>query len=551
MKFTQLFNWLRFKLVTPFQAMRNRLYIERDSKHRRILTNFGFTFRNSKWASYAQTNLSSKTTSALKYSNVVLQLLLAGLFLFLISYTLVHFNLTHYIFGGELVRTFVELVRTSTCYGIAVCAASFASFVQSFLTQVFEKAFSVKVRNSNTEYSNTVVSSDSNDVKHDSSYSHAVQLKNLNEGSSSSTVDKFFKAPQSIETPIDAMYRISDLTQTTSFSGTRITSKFTEPSKFNPSNLVKNKWSLLNLQIEQSDNKTVNSPALHTLSENSFNAINSTITSTNECQTLANLHMNYLQNIKIDRWLYRYSLLHRHSLHKAHDLTLTKRLSSLGFFSGNLTSNNLWAANLVSITPDLRTTLANLHQQMYGDIWQPGSQQATPLSDIVFFESSYFWVLKRFYNLNTLDRNCTISTVRPVTTHQSFNLPKIVGDDMIKESTDLLVRQNLIERSLFSTLTQPSTITNTINPTHVTTLYDVNSTLATQSVVSGEFAVISRALSNTKPTVNSQYLYYSCNNYNCSIDNLENLTLLSDFSQNATNVKPTNLPLYFSYLVQK
>jgi len=122
---------------------------------------------------------------------------------------------------------------------------------------------------------------------------------------------------------------------------------------------------------------------------------------------------------------------------------------------------------------------------------------------------------------------------------------------MIKESTDLLVRQNLIERSLFSTLTQPSTITNTINPTHVTTLYDVNSTLATQSVVSGEFAVISRALSNTKPTVNSQYLYYSCNNYNCSIDNLENLTLLSDFSQNATNVKPTNLPLYFSYLVQK
>jgi hypothetical protein len=139
------------------------------------------------------------------------------------------------------VRSFVELVRTSTCYGVAVCAASFASFVQSFLTQVFEKAFSVKVRNSNTEYSTTAVSSDSNDVKHNSSYSHAVQLKNLNGGCSSSTVDKFFKASQSVETPIDAMYRISDLTQATSFSGTRITSKFTESSKFNPSNLVKNK----------------------------------------------------------------------------------------------------------------------------------------------------------------------------------------------------------------------------------------------------------------------------------------------------------------------
>jgi len=482
----------------------------------------------------------------LKYSNVFLQFLIGGLFLFIISYVLVHFNLTQYIFGGELIRSFAELVRTSTCYGIAVCAASFATFVQSSLTQVFEKAFSVKVQNTTAP-----VSPESDSIKTNNGYSCAVQLKNLNEGSSSSTVDKFFKTTESVDAPIDAMYKISDLTQTTSLAGTRITSKFTDPKGFNSSTFLKNQWSLLNLQIEQVDQRTINNSMLHTLNENSFNAINNTITSATECQTLANLHMNYLQNIKIDRWLYRYSLLHRHSLHKAHDLTLAKRLSSLGFFSGNLTSNNLWASNLMSITPDLRTTLTNLHQQMYGDIWQQGSQQTTPLSDIAFFESSYFWVLKRFYNLNTLDRNCTVSTVRPLISSNTPNLIKVGGDDTIKESTDLLVRQNIIERSIFSTLTQPHHANIIVNPGSTTSLYDVTPAQSTQSVMSGEFAVIARALSNTKPTVNSQYLYFSYNKYSCGVEDTVNLTFSSDLGQNTSGVSPVNLPLYTSHLIQK
>ena len=98
---------------------------------------------------------------------------------------------------------------------------------------------------------------------------------------------------------------------------------------------------MLNLQTEQTNPGLDHTSTLHNLTDDTFNSINVSITSLPECQTVAGLHTKYLQNVKVDRWLYRYSLLHRHSLHKAHDLTLTKRLTSLGLFSGNLTSNNL------------------------------------------------------------------------------------------------------------------------------------------------------------------------------------------------------------------
>ena len=47
---------------------KNRLFIERDSKHRRGLSNFGLSFRNSKWSNYETYNIKSQfRTSYLKY----------------------------------------------------------------------------------------------------------------------------------------------------------------------------------------------------------------------------------------------------------------------------------------------------------------------------------------------------------------------------------------------------------------------------------------------------------------------------------------------------
>jgi len=57
MLFQRLYNWIKYKTLPPSFLFKNRLFIERDSKHRRVLTNFGLSFRNSKWSNYESYNI--------------------------------------------------------------------------------------------------------------------------------------------------------------------------------------------------------------------------------------------------------------------------------------------------------------------------------------------------------------------------------------------------------------------------------------------------------------------------------------------------------------
>lgn len=60
MLFKTLYTWIKYKTLPPSVLFKNRLFIERDIKHRRITTTLGLTFRNSKWSSYARPNISPK-----------------------------------------------------------------------------------------------------------------------------------------------------------------------------------------------------------------------------------------------------------------------------------------------------------------------------------------------------------------------------------------------------------------------------------------------------------------------------------------------------------
>ena len=57
MLFKRLFNWIKYKTLPPSVLFNNRLFVERDSKTRRVTSNLGLTFRNSKWANYARTDI--------------------------------------------------------------------------------------------------------------------------------------------------------------------------------------------------------------------------------------------------------------------------------------------------------------------------------------------------------------------------------------------------------------------------------------------------------------------------------------------------------------
>ena len=121
--FQRLFNWIKFKTVPPSVNFKNRLFIERDNKQRRILTNLGLTFRNSKWVQYARANVSldSITTSLINFRTALI-ILISLLFALALNNYLLPFNLaeqTYTIFwfmGDSFIYTkisFVALLLTS------------------------------------------------------------------------------------------------------------------------------------------------------------------------------------------------------------------------------------------------------------------------------------------------------------------------------------------------------------------------------------------------------------------------------------------------------
>ena len=67
MLFSTLYNWLKYKSLPSSLLFLNRLFVERDSKHRRTTSNLGLTFRSSKWSAYARSNINTSTRKS--YAN--------------------------------------------------------------------------------------------------------------------------------------------------------------------------------------------------------------------------------------------------------------------------------------------------------------------------------------------------------------------------------------------------------------------------------------------------------------------------------------------------
>ena len=62
---------------------------------------------------------------------------------------------------------------------------------------------------------------------------------------------------------------------------------------------------------------------------------------TKESSTISYSIRNHLNSIKWDRWLYKYSLLHRKSLKNTTKLTLTKKTLHLNFYNSKWSDSNI------------------------------------------------------------------------------------------------------------------------------------------------------------------------------------------------------------------
>ena len=131
MLFKSLFNWIKYKTLPPSILFKNRLFIERDVKHRRIQTVLGLTFRNSKWSSYSRPNLSVKLTE--DYTRLVRTLLL------LLGFLVVLF------FFAPLYSTSTTLNLLSSFFWFFADCLTFSYFFVYFTLGLFLQTLLTKV----------------------------------------------------------------------------------------------------------------------------------------------------------------------------------------------------------------------------------------------------------------------------------------------------------------------------------------------------------------------------------------------------------------------
>lgn len=182
-------------------------------------------------------------------------------------------------------------------------------------------------------------------------------------------------------------------------------------------------WNLFNLHNELSNHPSLLRTKVGLFLFNDFNytqlmdfAINF-----NEMRFINNCVKNQLDAAKWNRWLYRYSILHRRTLKNSHKITISKRLLNSGIYDSKLFDKNLWASEYLSKYPSSQH-FASLFNIFYKELFiknnnnnnlftsylsrlNGNNNQLASLNLLSAYENSFLWFVKRFYLFNTLPSN--------------------------------------------------------------------------------------------------------------------------------------------------
>lgn len=473
MLFFKLYNWIKYKTLPSSFLFKNRLFVERDSKHRRIVNNFGLVFRSSKWSLYENTNVS------LDFKNIFFKFFFLFLFLFFLSYILINFNSLNNYFFNSLSFFFWFTIDTFDYY-LSFIVWSFLSFISLTVTKLY---FFINNYNYNSKFLNSsknladltnlnnlnnlnnifLSQNDLNWV----TYSWLTCNNNNNNETNEiiemlfdSTISKnkwfenynfFFNLYKTvfflnlnknnffnynnlqknlIFTDFAPVYNFFNDTRILNHYFKLISSFYFKSSKNNRHYYLKNqknkKWSLDFIFLENfKNNLLVKSKNGHFFFNNLFyfNLIKK-INSNNfffSQNLLIKNNLNYsLIFSKWNRWLYRYSLLHRKSIKFTQKLTFTKKLINSGFYNSSIFKKNLWNSVYFNSKKLNDLQITTLFDSYFNNFFKINNisffnkkfnKDFNLLNDnnffffFKFFENSYFWHLKRFFIFNNLSNN--------------------------------------------------------------------------------------------------------------------------------------------------
>ena len=433
---------------------KNRLFVERDVKNRRIQTVLGLTFRNSKWSSYARPNLSVKLTE--DYTRLFRNVLATASFLFIVI-----FFSPFYVTAESLnvVSAFFWFFVDCFTFSYLFVYFTLSFLIQTLLSKLYSTLWLANISENGSMGSEPSLRTTASLQlpKHLQKYTLYTYLKQS--GQQSVDLEPFFESTRSIDNGnarvLRQLYQTigalkSSNSSTTQLSltnllGTSLAQSADTDSKVglwasNSSSLTTHTHLLLNyFLLARSSNTSFRRDEVTPTSLSSLNRWN-LYTVTPETVWKGNFYMNELnlnalnhlssksqyailwsdairevvKSTKSQYWLYKYSTLHRAVFKNTHTLTVTKRLIGAGFFDSKLTKSNLWAANELQATANYsefqernKATMGLLYNVSKGltdslSVTNSLNTAGTDLNSLGLYQKSFDWFLTRSYNFSGL-----------------------------------------------------------------------------------------------------------------------------------------------------
>lgn len=527
MLFQRLYNWIKYKTLPPSILFKNRLYIERDSKHKRIFNNFGLIFRNSKWTNYETYNVKTQfRLSFYKYFFLFFFITFSLLFIFKFQkyyICLSFFNYISYFFwiGFDALDYYFSFL----VWLMAISVSLFSNILYSyFFFNNFSENENLKKIFSHKFFSNNLIKNNNSRVsdkfsKHDLNWIFYFWL-NFEKNRPTRFIENIFENPLSPKTWNNYHDFFIKLYKTTFFcsltsSNYSILSKIKLLDEFlNPFfkgnnvfffkyvienkadshfklissfffNNFSNRFNFLlkqrsvegfnflnnhNFFLDRATNSNYtylfkNKTGSFFFHDFSFENLNFMLTRYTQLIQINGNLTDQLNTAKWDRWLYRYSLLHRKIIKNSHKTTMIKKLLNSGFYNNDLFDKNIWASeNFQKFSKKssmLNSYFNTYYPSLFGtnDLWNSNKIQTknslTSFNFLNFYEKSYFWFLKRFYTYNSLQSNSVKNKKHlNLKTEQFFNNVSFFGYNDYLAYFNFFVKTPLSEQSGFSHFTE-------------------------------------------------------------------------------------------------
>lgn len=480
MLFRRLYNWIKYKTFPPSTLHKQRLLVERDTKHKRITSNFGLNFRNSKWSKYESYNI--KPQHLIIYIKIIKNLILL-LVIFLLVWWYNKYIIIYYLYNNFLYIYWVcsDAFDHYIFSLIWIITVVFYKLLGIFYSYFFFNNFSLKEKNLekldssliNSLFTSKPSSKEIFISKHDlnwtlyswitveNSYKNFEIFKNLfNVGIDDKKWNeyyffftKFFKmsfflniiTPEKISLKINFRKNLKEKNSSDIFNSyfsdfdnlifvknfINIFVKNNTNEIFNYFSIkltfekLNNDWNFFNFNTELIKNSFLiktktGSFYFYNLNYKKFNNF---IYNFKELTNIDILLKNQLILSKWNRWLYRYSILHRKVFKNSHKITLTKRLTNFGFWDSKMFNKNLWISEHYSKYFN-DTSFSSLFNLYYNNLFNLSlsnlnynaksiamiNNQILNLNCLSHYENSYFFFLKRFYFFNSLSSNLIKTT---------------------------------------------------------------------------------------------------------------------------------------------